>query len=77
MNNWTLNIFKPSLLGFFTAEYLARLVLYPSKINFLLDKTNLVDLLGIVPCYLSLILAGLEDMQALVFVTITSKLKYL
>ena len=53
-----------TVLVFFTLEYLARLVLCPAKISFLLDKTNLVDLFGIVPCYLSFILTGLEDMQA-------------
>ena len=51
-------------LIFFTVEYLARLVLCPAKIPFLLDKMNLVDLFGIVPCYLSFILNGLEDMEA-------------
>ena len=51
-------------LIFFTLEYLARLVLCPAKIPFLLEKMNLVDLLGIVPCYLSFLLNGLEDMEA-------------
>ena len=53
-----------AVLVFFTLEYLARLVLCPAKVSFLLDKMNLVDLFGIVPCFLSFILTGLEDMQA-------------
>ena len=58
------DVIDKTALIFFTVEYLARLVLCPAKMPFLLDKMNLVDLFGIVPCYLSFILNGLEDMEA-------------
>ena len=50
-------------LGFFTAEYLLRFILCPNKNKFLSCKMNLVDLFGISPFYLSLIVSELEDMQ--------------
>ena len=50
-------------LAFFTAEYLFRLILCPNKNKFLSCKMNIVDLFGICPFYLSLIVSELEDMQ--------------
>ena len=50
-------------MTFFTLEYVLRLVLCPNKIKFLLDKMNLIDLIAIIPFYISLLLAGLEDME--------------
>ena len=50
-------------LAFFTVEYLLRLILCPNKNKFLTYKMNLVDLFGISPFYLSLIVSELEDMQ--------------
>ena len=50
-------------ITFFTLEYCLRLVLCPNKRKFLLDKMNLIDLIAIIPFYISLLLAGLEDME--------------
>ena len=56
-------IFDTIFLVFFTIEFLLRLTLSPSKQQFLVCRMNLVDLFGISPFYLSLIVAELEDMQ--------------
>ena len=50
-------------ITFFTAEYLARLILSPNKRKFVFNQMNMVDLLAIVPFYLALVLEGLEDME--------------
>ena len=50
-------------ITFFTLEYCLRLALCPNKRKFLLDKMNLIDLIAIIPFYISLLLAGLEDME--------------
>ena len=60
---WILKSFDKITILFFTIEYTVRLVLCPRKKKFLLNKMNLVDLIAIIPFFLSLLLSGLEDMQ--------------
>ena len=50
-------------ITFFTMEYVLRLLLCPNKCKFFFDKMNLIDLIAIIPFYISLLLAGLEDME--------------
>ena len=50
---------------FFTVEYVLRLVMCPKKDKFLMSRMNLIDLLAIAPFFLSVVLAGLEDMQVI------------
>ena len=60
---WILKSFDKLAILFFTMEYVVRLALCPRKKKFLLNKMNLVDLIAIIPFFLSLLLSGLEDMQ--------------
>ena len=46
---------------FFAVEYFVRLFFCPKKIRFILDKMNLVDVLAIIPFFITLILENLED----------------
>ena len=46
---------------FFAIEYFVRLFFCPRKIRFILDKMNLVDVLAIIPFFITLILENLED----------------
>ena len=48
---------------FFSFEYFTRFLLAPHKLRFFLDKMNLVDLLCLIPFYISLILEELEDVE--------------
>ena len=50
-------------ITFFTLEYFLRLILCPNKCKFLFDRMNLIDLIAIIPFYISLLLTGLEDME--------------
>ena len=58
-----LHILDTVAISFFTFEYLLKFMLSPNKKKFLMDRMNLVDLIAILPFYMSLILEGLEDMQ--------------
>ena len=48
---------------YFTIEYIIRLILCPQKIKFMKETMNMIDVVAIIPFYLSLILEGLEDFQ--------------
>ena len=45
------------------SRYFLRLLVCPNKKNFISDKMNLVDLVGILPAIFNIILAGLENMK--------------
>ena len=45
---------------FFTLEYLIRLIVCPRKVKFMKNAMNMVDLLAILPFYISLVIEGLE-----------------
>ena len=49
--------------SFFTLEYFCRLLCSPHKWKFFKQTMNLIDLLILLPFYISLILEGLEDYQ--------------
>ena len=48
---------------FFTFEYLIRLIVCPRKVKFMKNAMNMVDLLAILPYYISLVIEGLEDYE--------------
>ena len=48
---------------FFTAEYAVRFICAPRKWRFFKNPMNLVDVLAIIPFYLSIFLNQLEDIQ--------------
>ena len=51
------------LFTFLISRYFLRLLVCPNKKNFISDKMNLVDLVGILPAIFNIILAGLENMK--------------
>ncbi|XP_040576678.1 potassium voltage-gated channel subfamily B member 1-like [Lepeophtheirus salmonis] len=60
---FAISIFDSLCVGFFTIEYIVRLLCSPVKIRFIFEVMNLVDLFAILPFYLSLFLRSLEDIQ--------------
>ena len=46
-------------------EHILRLIVCPRKQKFLTDKMNLIDLLAVLPFFLSVALVGLEDLQVI------------
>ena len=46
---------------FFAIEYFIRFVFCPKKVKFFFDKMNLIDVLAIVPFFITLILQNLDD----------------
>ena len=47
-------------VGFFTFEYLARLVTCPSRLRFIINRMSIIDLLAIIPYYIDLLLSSLS-----------------
>ena len=43
-------------VGFFTLEYMARLVTCPNRLKFIINKMSIIDLLAILPYYIDLLL---------------------
>jgi hypothetical protein len=50
-------------IGFFTVEYIIRLICSPRKLKFMKAPMNMIDFFAIIPFYLSLLLEGLEDFE--------------
>eukprot|EP00090_Calanus_glacialis_P034773 TRINITY_DN5878_c0_g1_i2.p1 TRINITY_DN5878_c0_g1~~TRINITY_DN5878_c0_g1_i2.p1 ORF type:complete len:413 (+),score=103.17 TRINITY_DN5878_c0_g1_i2:287-1525(+) len=51
------------VITFFSIEYLVRFICSPRKLKFMMASMNLVDILAIIPFYISLLLEGLEDFE--------------
>ena len=80
-----LQAFDSLAVAFFTIEFIIRLLLSPIKAKFLKDRMNLVsfaksvlmfqvDLIALIPYYLSNILAGLQDLEIIGKAWLTSTL---
>ncbi len=50
-------------IGFFSVEYVVRFICAPRKWIFFKDPMNMIDMLAIIPFYLTLALDSMEDMQ--------------
>ena len=61
--NKTIQAIDHFVIIFFSLEYLVRFVCSPRKLKFATGLMNLVDLMAIIPFYLSLLLEGLEDFE--------------
>ena len=48
---------------FFTLEYLIRFTVCPRKLKFVKNAMNMVDLLAVLPFYVSLVIEDLEDYE--------------
>ena len=48
-------------VGFFTLEYIARLVTCPNRLKFVINKMSIIDLLAILPYYIDLLLTMLSS----------------
>ena len=59
----TLRQLDTAAITFFSLELLVRLAVCPAKLRFLRSPLNIVDLLAVLPFFLSLLLAELQDMQ--------------
>lgn len=47
-------------VGFFTFEYLSRLVTCPNRLRFIINRMSIIDLLAILPYYIDLLLSSLS-----------------
>ena len=47
-------------VGFFTLEYLSRLVTCPNRLRFIINRMSIIDLLAILPYYIDLLLSSLS-----------------
>ena len=57
----TIQILDSVTAAYFTFEFFVRFLCSPQKIIFLKDPMNIVDLLAIIPYFISFILTNLED----------------
>ena len=48
---------------FFAIEYMIRLVISPRKFKFIKQPMNVIDILAVIPFFISLLLEGLEDFE--------------
>ena len=55
-------------VGWFTFEFLIRFAVSPSKFDFVLSFLNIIDLLGILPFFVSLILNQLSSQYSLEYI---------
>ncbi len=58
-----LEVLDASCIIYFTLEYAVRFACSPRKLRFVTQSMNLVDLFAIIPFYLTIFLAQLEDVQ--------------
>ena len=56
-----IDIIDNCVTGFFTAEYVVRFIISPNKLRFIKDPMNVIDIMAIIPFFLSLVLEGLND----------------
>ncbi|XP_075056602.1 voltage-gated potassium channel regulatory subunit KCNF1 [Mixophyes fleayi] len=59
MEHPTLDNIETACIGWFTLEYILRLISSPNKLHFALSFMNIIDVLAILPFYVSLILTHL------------------
>ncbi|KAL4630604.1 potassium voltage-gated channel subfamily F member 1-like [Arapaima gigas] len=59
MEHPTLEVIETACIGWFTAEYLLRLISAPSKVCFVLSFMNIIDFMAIMPFYVVLTLTNL------------------
>ena len=65
-SHWKINLLSnldDFIIYYFTIEYILRLICCPNKLRFFKNPMNMVDLLAIIPFYLTLVLDQLEDLQ--------------
>ena len=58
-----IEVVDQTVVIFFTLEYLIRLTVCPRKVKFVKNAMNMVDLLAVLPFYVSLVIEGLEDYE--------------
>merc|ERR1719483_868637 len=66
--NYFFRVTEAIFVGWFTLEFLIRFVISPSKFEFILSFMNVIDLLGILPFFVSLILNQLSSQYSLEYI---------
>ena len=60
---YVMDLLDEFVVIFFTIEYVTRLIICPRKVKFLKQPMNIIDILAIIPFYISILLEGLEDFE--------------
>ena len=58
---YVIDIIDNCVIVFFTAEYVVRFIISPNKWKFAKEPMNVIDIVAIIPFFLSLLLEGLND----------------
>jgi len=66
--NYFFRVTEAIFVGWFTLEFLIRFVVSPSKFEFILSFMNVIDLLGILPFFVSLLLNQLSSQYSLEYI---------